>query len=71
MSGEALTVGSTELGELVRTATGSESARIMTGIDPSKVVPNGAAVWARMVQREPRVFAGDWVPHLDPDHDEL
>lgn len=63
MSGEALSVESAELTEIVRSAVETESVRVVSDFDPSEVVPNGAAAWARTIQREPRLFKGDWVPH--------
>ena len=71
MSGEVPSAESAELAEIVRSAVGTESVRVMSDFDSSEVVPKDAAAWARMIQREPRLFKGDWVPHGEPYHDEL
>jgi molecular chaperone DnaK (HSP70) len=73
VSGEASASRSIELGEMAKNAVGSQSAKVLTDIDPSEVVAYGAAVWARRVQREPRRFMIDSTSNLDHDisHDEL
>lgn len=63
----------TELSMIVRDAVGSESAKIMTDIKPFDVVPRGAAVWARHVQREAWKFmiVGGNVLDYETSHGEL
>ncbi|KAF1358551.1 hypothetical protein EJ07DRAFT_123746 [Lizonia empirigonia] len=56
LSGEASPPRATELGEMACKAVGTETARVMTDIDPAEVVAHGAAVWARLVQQFPRTF---------------
>lgn len=70
ISGEASSVGITELGVLARRAVGTQVVKVMMEIDPADVVAHGAAVWARMTQQSPQRFI-PYAGNRITGHDEL